>query len=223
LRPNYVELSFYDYAHSVALQSNHTSVFLAEHYRCHPEIINFCNNEFYERELGQTMEIRTKAEDFAYGEKGVHWVHVNGEMAKASNLNQAEVSKCIELAGMLSAQYPEASIGIITPFRDQKLALQKKLAAEMPGVAVADTVHRFQGDEKDIIILSTVVSTDCPEGKTKFINRNAYLLNVAITRARSTLYVVGNHSYCVHRNGKGPQPLASLAEYAKELNHVSLA
>lgn len=220
LRPNYVENSFYDFAYSVALQSNHPSVFLGEHYRCHPEIISFCNTEFYEKELGQTMEIRTNAEDFVFGEKGVRWVHVNGEMAQASNLNRAEVSKCIDLAYQLSRAHPEASIGIITPFRDQKLALQKELAERLPGLAVADTVHRFQGDERDIIILSTVVSTDCPEGKTKFINRNAYLLNVAITRARSTLYVVGNHSYCAKRTGRGAQPLASLAEYVSDLDHI---
>lgn len=220
IRPNYVENSLYDNAYSISLQSNLTSVFLGEHYRCHPEIISFCNTEFYERELGQTMKIRTKDEDFVFGDKGVRWIHVNGEMAKTANLNQAEVSKCIELTGLLAVQNPKASIGIITPFRDQKLALQKQLANKMPGVAVADTVHRFQGDEKDIIILSTVVTTDCQEGKTKFINRNAYLLNVAITRARSTLYVVGNHSYCASRKGRGAQPLASLAEYAEELNHL---
>jgi hypothetical protein len=221
LQLDYVNKSLFDYSFKLATKSGLESVFLQEHYRCHPEIIEFSNKHFYERRLGQTMRIQTNSDQFKYGDIGINWVHVNGEMHSKKNINSAEVNKSIDLAQQLSAQNPNASIGIVTPFRDQYKELFSKLPQELMDKVKVDTVHKYQGDEKDIIIFSPVISDNATVGKAMFLSRNEYLINVAITRAKSSLYIVGNYDYCKKlKNGKVSAPLSQLATYTKNLNKV---
>jgi superfamily I DNA and/or RNA helicase len=218
---NYKEKSLYDYSFGLANKSNLESVFLEEHYRCHPEIINFSNEHFYKRKRGQEMKIRTSAENFHFGDLGVKWIHVDGEMHVSKNLNMAEVNRCIDLALQLSAKNPDASIGIVTPFRDQYETIFSRLPDNKKEHIQVDTVHKYQGDEKDIMIFSTVVTDNSPAGKARFINTNDYLINVAVTRARSSLYIVGNLNYCSKtwdNYGKHKAPLALLADYTVKIN-----
>ena len=84
-------------------------------------------------------------------------------------------------------------IGVVTPYRDQKRSIEEFLNdIEIQNVEV-DTVHKFQGREKDIMIMSFAKSKkySFPQYKLKFIE-NATLINVAITRARKKLILVGN-------------------------------
>jgi very-short-patch-repair endonuclease len=57
---------------------------------------------------------------------------------------------------------------------------------------LADTVHRFQGDERDVMIFSPAVSRGVSDAATGFLRRNPNLFNVAISRARAALIVVGD-------------------------------
>ena len=77
----------------------------------------------------------------------------------------------------------EGDIGIISPYSDQV-----KLISELTEVEVK-TVDGFQGREKEIIIISTVRSN--PNGEIGFLN-DLRRLNVAITRAKRKLIIVGN-------------------------------
>lgn len=86
--------------------------------------------------------------DFKIGFPGLHWFHINGEVEQYRNVNMLEVEKCVELAEDLQNKFPEASIGIVTPFNDQKQELQKAFRNIKNDKVVVDTVHRFQGDEK---------------------------------------------------------------------------
>ncbi len=218
---NYVEKSLYDYCFDLANKSSIESIFLQEHYRCHPEIINFSNSNFYERKLGQSMTVMTTDSQYRFGDKGINWVHVNGEMHPRRNVNIAEVNKCIDLAIILHSKYPEASIGIVTPFRDQYQEILRKLPSNLRTKVKVDTVHKYQGDEKDIVIFSIVATDNSSPGKAWFINRNDYLINVAITRAKSSLYIVGNHNYCkTLMDEKKKTPLSLLATYVEQLNKI---
>jgi superfamily I DNA and/or RNA helicase len=222
LQLDYVGRSLYDYADGIANKSKLESVFLKEHYRCHPQIAQFASNYFYEKRLGQSWEIQTSDDQYLFGNKGINWINIEGKMSTNKNTNQAEINAIIELTKKLSGQYPTASIGIICPFTDQKNEIFAMVPEDLKKMVKVDTVHRFQGDEKDIIIFSTVVSTDCTEGKASFINRNEYIINVAITRARSALYIVGNHSYCKKlKNGLYNTPLSNLATYVESLKRLS--
>ena len=54
-----------------------------------------------------------------------------------------------------------------------------------------DTVQKFQGDERDAMIFSPVVSEGITDGAVSFLKKTDNLFNVAITRARAALIVVG--------------------------------
>ena len=58
------------------------------------------------------------------------------------------------------------------------------------------TAHRFQGDERDLMIFSPVVAPGIETYTERWVATTDQLLNVAITRARASLQVVGHHSRC---------------------------
>jgi very-short-patch-repair endonuclease len=57
---------------------------------------------------------------------------------------------------------------------------------------VSSTAHRFQGGEKDLIIYSTVITPETPQRSADWIKKNRELINVAVSRARESLIVVGH-------------------------------
>ena len=103
---------------------------------------------------------------------------------------------------MLNKAY-QGSVGVVTPFRAQANAIREaanrdsKLASALVERGfLADTVHKFQGDECDVMIFSPVVSSGMASGALGFLRSNPNLFNVAITRARAQLIVVGNIAAC---------------------------
>ncbi len=149
---------------------------LREHYRCHPKIINFCNQKFY----GGKLLIMTKdngEEEVICAKRTVVGDHSRGTM------NQREID-VISKEVLPNLFYPAEETGIITPYNNQVNALRRMVDAS---IDVA-TVHKFQGREKDVIIMSTV-----DDIVTSFSD-DPNLLNVAISRAkkRFCLVVSGN-------------------------------
>lgn len=149
---------------------------LREHYRCHPKIIDFCNQKFYGGKL--IIMTRDKGEkDVITAMRTVAGNHSRGTM----NMREVEtVAKEVVPA----LHYPAAEIGIIAPYNAQVNALRSAIG---DSIEIA-TVHKFQGREKDAIIMSTVDDT-----VTEFSD-NPNLLNVAVSRAKRTfcLVVSGN-------------------------------
>ena len=149
---------------------------LREHYRCHPKIINFCNQKFY----GGKLIIMTKdngEEDVISAKRTAVGNHTRGKM------NQREVEVVMQEV-LPTLPYPAEEIGIIAPYNGQVEALSNAVGGR---IDVA-TVHKFQGREKDAIIMSTVDDTI-----TEFSD-DPNLLNVAISRAKQKfcLVVSGN-------------------------------
>ena len=85
---------------------------------------------------------------------------------------------------------------------------------------VVDTVHGFQGDERDVIVFSPVVSVGVGESTLRFLKGHGNLFNVAVTRARSELVVVGDRQAALD---SGVGYLAAFAEYSQELGARSPA
>lgn len=145
---------------------------LREHYRCHPKIIEFCNQHFYNGEL---IAMTTDK-----GEKDVLQIirTVPGNHARG-HFNQREVDVIMQevLPGCVESE----SVGIITPYRAQAEAINQAV-----GKDIASTVHKYQGRECDTIIMSMV-----DNAPTEFSD-NVNLLNVAISRAKTKLCLVTN-------------------------------
>lgn len=144
---------------------------LREHYRCHPKIINFCNQKFYRGELVIMTEDKGEENVLAVV-KTVPGNHVRNHYSQ----RQIDVIKN-EVIPMYVAD--AENTGIIAPYKNQVVALEK----EFQGVDVA-TVHKFQGKEKDTIIISTV-----DDEITEFAD-DPYLINVAVSRAKKKLMLV---------------------------------
>jgi superfamily I DNA and/or RNA helicase len=150
---------------------------LREHYRCHPRIIEFCNQKFYNNQLIVLTEPKSGRQPLIVY-KTAPGNHARGRV----NQRQIDVIKN-EIIPKQNLVNGDISIGIVTPYRDQTNTLQK--AFEGTGIQ-ADTVDKFQGRENDVIILSTV------DNEISDFTDNANRLNVAVSRAIEQLIVVVN-------------------------------
>jgi superfamily I DNA and/or RNA helicase len=171
----------YHYAENSMLSSitklykNIPRTLLKEHYRCHPKIISFCNQKFYNNELIVLTEENDR------GKPLVVYKTVKGNHARG-NYNQRQIDVIME--EVLPEQIVDdrkQSVGIISPYRQQTNKL--KLTVGTKNIEV-DTVHKYQGREKDVIILTTVVNE-----VNEFVD-NPNLINVAVSRAVDKLIVV---------------------------------
>ena len=101
-----------------------------------------------------------------------------------SIINQLEADIAVKFANdYLKLGLEETDIGIISPYADQVKIIQDRTPVEVK------TVDGFQGREKEIIIISTVRSNE--DGNIGFL-RDLRRLNVAITRAKRKLIIIGN-------------------------------
>ncbi len=148
---------------------------LREHYRCHPRIINFCNQKFY----GGSLLIMTEDK----GEEDVLCAvkTVKGNHATVSKYNQREIDVIKE--EVLPKLQAYGNIGVVTPYNNQVNEFNRQL----PDVEAA-TIHKYQGREKDAIIMSVVDNQITPFAD------EANMLNVAVSRAKKKfcLVVTGN-------------------------------
>lgn len=149
------------------------SVLLREHYRCHPKIASFFNQKFYGGELIVMTEDRGERDVLSMYRTALG-NHARGHM----NQRQIDVVQQEVLPALINRGYRD--IGIITPYRDQVAAIQRQLG-DTYEVA---TVHKFQGREKDAIVLASV---DNVIGE--FVD-DPNMLNVAVSRAIKALAVV---------------------------------
>lgn len=123
--------------------------------------------------------------------KGFHLGFINvpkGErVEKNTNLTEAKVIK--ELVKRLQkAGYDKSEIIVITPYVKQEKLLQKELQRLLPKGKIG-TVHKFQGQEALVVIMSTVVQEN---DSISFIDAKPNLLNVAISRAKHLFIMVGS-------------------------------
>lgn len=201
---SYNAISLYDYAASVCHPSN--IIQLKDHHRCHGDIIEFSNKEFYRGAL----RVATNYDRLNNGNSlGVRWIDTKGNTFRphtGSAYNDNETNRIIELLKDLVSRGYKGTIGVVTPFKAQAERINRTLERETNlynsllsnNQFLADTVHKFQGDERDLIIFSTVISTGTPSGSISFLKNTGNLFNVAITRAKSTLIVVGDKETCSH-------------------------
>lgn len=183
---------------------------LVRNYRCHPEILYLPSKLFYFGELMACRDPSTfmvTAEFLPNKEFPVLFFGIQGCDEREGNnpswFNRIEVSKVVETVGKLinGGKIREEDIGIITPYRQQVLKIKQTLEnLEMPDVKVG-SVEQFQGQEKEVIIVSTVRST-IKHNEFDRIHCLGFLsnhrrFNVAITRAISLLVIIGNpHIIC---------------------------
>jgi len=193
------ENSVFDLASPLA--SADDIIMLRDHHRSHADIIEFSNQHFYEGRLRVATNydrLRRPSLDAP----AVRWIQVEGAATRPGSgaLNDAEARAVVqELERIVLQQGYRGSVGVVTPFRAQANRISDLLHAHpnanlllRNGELLVDTVHRFQGDERDMMIFSPVVSRGISDGAVGFLRKTGNLFNVAITRARAVLVVVGD-------------------------------
>lgn len=199
---SYKETSLYDLFANNNRISPHL---LRETYRSVGAIAEYSNNVFYNGMLRVATD-KNKLKIPKGTKSGIHWTKVDGSVVSASRsgcVSESEVDAVYDIVkNILVENNFRGSLGVVTPFRQQQKRLQDRIYDSdismeklLDAKFNVDTAHGFQGDEKDVMIFSLCAGPDMPRGSLHFITNSANLFNVAVSRARSVLHVVGNHDW----------------------------
>lgn len=194
------------------LQMGWTSAYgmLTHQGRMHPDIAAFPNEMFYNGEL-QSMntegrqdilhDIRNHSEDGTkVFDRRIAFIHCDVPPDEVQlKTNTAEAKEVVKLIEQILAKIRDTArltIGVITPFRAQIALLKSMLEEEkIPSDNITiDTVERYQGGARDIIILSLCANKKSALKSITSINKEGIdrKLNVALTRAREQIVIFGN-------------------------------
>ncbi len=183
---------------------------LTTQYRMHRSIMRFPAHQFYDGRLIAHPSVAEhhldcRGEEIPETLSSQHpvvFVDVDGQ--EVGRTNPAEARAVLQTASHLLNLSPEASLGVLSPFRAQ-VHLLRRLRGEfdLPQLFDIDTVERFQGNERDAILVS-LVKTLRPGDFLADTRR----LNVALTRARKKLIIFGSRS-CLEQDPTFRQWLSS--------------
>ena len=208
--------------------------------RMHPDIADFANRKFYAREqlecvplahqLEQTLAYNETSEDETDNVLKAHrMIFIPSKPCRQLNIsekvNTEEARIITDLLRRLYRQLgknfdPQKSVGVIVPYRNQIAMIRKEIEKlgipELEEISI-DTVERYQGSQRDIILYSFTIQS---RYQLDFLTANTFYedgqpidrkLNVAITRARKQLILTGNEQTLRHN-----QLFAELIDYIKE-------
>ena len=208
--------------------------------RMHPDIADFANRKFYAREqlecvplahqLEQTLTYNETSEDETDDVlKARRMIFIPSKPCRQLNIsekvNTEEARIITDLLRRLYRQLgnnfdPQKSVGVIVPYRNQIAMIRKEIEKlgipELEEISI-DTVERYQGSQRDIILYSFTIQS---RYQLDFLTANTFYedgqpidrkLNVAITRARKQLILTGNEP-TLRQN----QIFAELIDYIKE-------
>lgn len=192
-------------------------LFLAEHYRCHPDIIGFCNTLLYD----DLLQAKRTADDSKLNEltPAFLWVEVPESYDSRQGSSRKNQQEAQAIAQWIVANFAhffeiynsqeldpneriaaDALIGVVTPFSAQASLITQELrkaakdadgSDELPDQlwkkVTVGTAHRLQGAERPIVLFSPVYGLNSPQ--SGFIDANPELMNVAVSRAKD-LFIV---------------------------------
>ncbi|GER34867.1 P-loop containing nucleoside triphosphatehydrolases superfamily protein [Striga asiatica] len=176
-------------------------------YRMHPSISLFPNKEFYGEQITDGQNVTEKAYEKCFLKEQqfgsysfINVTHGREEFDRRQSwINTAEVSVVAQIVSRLKCRNSKQKVrvGCLSPYKGQVAAIQEALGNTYStdpkhefSVNVR-TVDGFQGGEEDVIIISTVRCNR--NGSVGFLD-NHNRTNVALTRARYCLWIIGNSS-----------------------------
>lgn len=186
LRHKYMVAEEYDYRKNsiykafLACDAVSDEVLLRNHYRCNEKIIGFNNQKYYNSKLVICSDSKEK--------QPLKYIDVKDGRTDYRNTSPAEVEAIVHYAALNK----DKTIGVITPFVNQKNAIEKRLEQEGLNQVTCGTVHAFQGDEKDVVLFSTALTDATYAGTYEWLKNNRELINVATSRAKEQLIVLSN-------------------------------
>ncbi|MEN0047092.1 MAG: AAA domain-containing protein, partial [Bacteroidota bacterium] len=168
--------------------------FLNEHYRSLPDLINFSNQRFYDSAISLMTDTPT-----AKTKGNLHLVSVNGKRV-GKGVNEIEVQAIIEQVRTIAERDKSLdptlckTIGILSPFREQSDFIYKAIQAVFSLEQIkrheilVGTPHFFQGEERDIMLLSFALDEHSHPSAFRYLEK-VDVFNVSITRSRIAQYL----------------------------------
>jgi hypothetical protein len=166
--------------------------FMNEHFRSHPEVIAYSNRAFY----GGTLRIMRES-PISKSRRGLYLHPCLGERDK-NRVNAIEVTAIMKWLREWrdSEKAHGKSVGILSPFRAQVDALAEALSQDTKLLTALEeyhdlligTAHTFQGNERDVMLLSLAVDKNTSAAGIRFLERED-VFNVSITRAKDEQHV----------------------------------
>lgn len=219
----------------VRMEKNSTPYLLNVQYRMHPSISVFPSVEFYKGRLkdGPNMATITKKpwhESNALAPYKFYDI-VSGRHEQnnktMSYINVEEAKVAVELVDYLLRKYENKydfsnKIGIISPYKEQVFRMRKEFknyfGSPITKYVDFNTIDGFQGQEKEIIIISCVRANDSGSSSGVGFLKDFRRMNVALTRAKSSMWILGHHKSLYQNKLWG-----HLISDAKERNALDIA
>lgn len=181
------------------------------HFRCKPEIMKFFNDTFYK---GQLINQLPMYEDLGIPALGFYNIAGETEIENGSLYNNAEIDQVLRAIEYLIGNGIEVGdIGVVAPYRAHISKLRKKIPHEVR----VGTVHTFQGGEKKVIIMTSVVTT----GNVNFLDQS-YLINVAISRAQQSFIFIGNMKTLENKGNNISKLVLYMQSHGEDLSKIYL-
>ncbi len=186
----------------LACDSVSDEILLHNHYRCNKKIIGFNNKKYYNSKL----DIRSNSNET----EPLEYIDIQDATTYYKNTAPEEAREVAKYA----ANNRDKSIGIITPFVNQKTLIERELKDLGVENVTCGTVHAFQGDEKDVVLFSTAITDNTQIGTYDWLKNNKELINVATSRAKDKLIILGSKKNFerLHKDGT-EDDLYELVEY----------
>lgn len=210
LRGKYSVPDEYDYRKNsiyktfLACDSVSDEVLLRSHYRCHEKIIGFGNKKYYNSRL----KIKSNSKE----PQPLLFMDVKDSRSYVKNTSPAEAAEILRYAALNR----DRSIGVITPFVNQKKLIEQRLEELQLKNVVCGTVHAFQGDEQDVVLFSTAITDQTTAGTYEWLKNNRELINVATSRAKDRLVILSSSKNIERLHQKeGDDDLYELVRYVR--------
>ncbi|MBT5954464.1 AAA family ATPase [bacterium] len=202
-------------------------LYLTEHRRCYNNIINYCNDLVYKKILEPLRGVSKTTLPWP----SMGFIHSESPSKKIGS-SRCNIGEAMKITNWLKINYQQIvtygresnpklqskndndtlleTVAIITPFLKQANLIKQELKkANLPSLTVG-TVHTFQGDERRLVLFSSVYGIR-DKSESKFYDRSKHLLNVSVSRAKDVFLVFGDSN--VFGVGSSETPSGILRKY----------
>jgi hypothetical protein len=213
------DASFFELSWAVIPDTN--AIMLDEQYRMAAPIGTYVSQASYDGRLKNSPEMAALRSPLPWPfNRNLTWLTIRGREKKSgtgSLSNRAEIEAVGRVVRHLQRLGLEhLRVAVIAMYQDQVTQLRRELRqVALPGLAI-DTVDAFEGEEADVVILSLVRSNEAE--RIGFLKK-AQRLNVAISRAKQLLIVVGDIETMTGREGQELYP--PLLEHVEKEGRVA--
>lgn len=184
------------------VDQNSKYILLNKHYRCAKKIIDFSNKKYYNNALN--------LDDIPERGNSLKLVNASNGFAVEKNTSLNEVNAVIR---EIQSTPSEVQVAVITPFRNQARLIQDELAKIGLQHIKVGSIHTFQGQESDKIIVSTAITDKTTAGAFDWVKNNKELINVMTTRAKDNLVVIADVRRVDQLSNGEPNDLLDLVHY----------